>query len=92
MIKPFATRTPLGTPTPWHNDEREIYRRDRVHWNAYRFVVALVLLGYVLATEPFRHPQLGRELVLAGIVLGLTLPQALLLWLEPDVALDEREA
>jgi hypothetical protein len=89
LIKPFATRTPFGSPTPWRNDERELRRRDRMHYHAYRFVVALLLLGYALGTEPFRHPQWGRALMLGGLVLGLTLPQALLLWSEPDMEFEE---
>lgn len=44
LIKPFLTRTPLGAPTPWHNDERDLRWRDRAHFHAYRFVVALLLL------------------------------------------------
>ena len=85
LIKPFVTRT----PTPWRNDERELHRRDRMHFYAYRFVVALLLLGYVLGGDPFHYPQMSRALILGGVTLGLTLPQALLLWLEPDVELEE---
>ena len=91
LIKPFVTRTPLGSPAPWRNDERELHRRDRTHFQVYRFVIALVLLGYVLGGDPFRYPHLSRALVLAGVVLGLTLPQALLLWMEPDVEAEESE-
>jgi len=92
LIKPFATRTPFGSPAPWHNDERDLRRRDRVHFYSYRFVVALVLLGYVLGGDPFHHAQMGRALILGGVVLGLTLPQALLLWIEPDMEFEEAEA
>jgi hypothetical protein len=82
LIKPFVAR---------RNDERELHRRDRMHFQVYRFVIALVLLGYVLGGDPFRYPHLSRALVLAGVVLGLTLPQALLLWMEPDVEAEESE-
>jgi hypothetical protein len=82
LIKPFVTRS---------NDEREIHRRDRMHFYAYRFVVALLLLGYVLGGDPFNYPQLSRALFLGGVVIGLTLPQALLLWMEPDVEAEESE-
>ena len=92
LIKPFVTRTPFGSRTPWHNDERELRRRDRMHFYAYRFVVALLLLGCALAGDPFRSSQLSRALLLAGMVLGPTLPQALLLWTEPDVETEEPEA
>jgi len=82
LIKPFVTRS---------NDEREIHRRDRMHFYAYRFVVALLLLGYVLGGDPFNYPRLSRALFLGGVVIGLTLPQALLLWMEPDVEAEESE-
>ena len=91
LIKPFVTRAPLGSPAPWRNDERELHRRDRMHFQVYRFVIALVLLGYVLGGDPFHYPHLSRALILAGVVLGLTLPQALLLWMEPDVEAEESE-
>jgi hypothetical protein len=92
LIKPFNTRTPFGAPAPWHNDERELRRRDRMHYYAYRVVVALLLLGYVLGRAPFQHPEMSRALIEGGAVLGLTLPQALLLWIEPDMEFEEPEA
>lgn len=92
LIKPFNTRTPFGSPTPWHNDERELRRRDRMHYYAYRVVVALLLLGYVVGRAPFQHPEMSRALIEGGVVLGLTLPQALLLWIEPDMEFEEPEA
>lgn len=89
LIKPFNTRTPFGSTTPWHNDERELRRRDRMHYYAYRVVVALLLLGYALGRAPFQHPEMSRALIEGGVVLGLTLPQALLLWIEPDMEFEE---
>jgi hypothetical protein len=85
LIKPFATCTPAGTPTRWHQDERELGRRDRMHFYAYRIVVVLALLAFALGRRPFEHSQISHVLLLATVVLGLTLPQALLLWNEPDV-------
>lgn len=92
LIKPFSTRTPLGDPTPWRNDERELRRRDRMHFYAYRVVVSLILLGYFLGRDPFQHPQVGNALLLGGLLLGMTLPQALLLWIEPDMEFEEPAA
>lgn len=92
LIKPFCTRTPLGFPTPWQNDEREVHRRDRMHYYAYRVVVVLLLLGYLAGRTPFRSPEWSHALLEGGVVLGLTLPQALLLWIEPDMEFDEPEA
>lgn len=91
LINPFNTRTPFGSPARWRNDERDLRRRDRVHYYAYRVVVAVLLLGYVLGSAPFQHPEMGRALIEGGVVLGLTLPQALLLWMEPDVELEDPE-
>jgi hypothetical protein len=92
LIKPFNTRTPFGSPTPWHNDERELHRRDRMHFYAYRIVVALMVLAYFLGRYPFQHPEMSNTLMLGAVVLGLTLPQALLLWIEPDMEFEEPEA
>jgi hypothetical protein len=92
LIKPFNTRTPFGSPTPWHNDERDLHRRDRMHYYAYRVVVPVLLLGYFLGGAPFQHPEIGRALIEGGVVLGLTLPQALLLCIEPDMWFEEPEA
>jgi hypothetical protein len=85
LIKPFAMCIPSGLPTSWQNDERELHRRDRMHFYSYRLVLAFLIFAFFLGTRPFQLPQLSHNLVLAGIVLGLTLPQALLLWLEPDM-------
>ncbi len=89
LVKPFNTRTPFGAPVPWHNDERERNRRDRMHFYAYRVVVPLLLFGYFLGRDPFQIPEVSRALFLTALVLGLTLPQALLLWIEPDMEFDE---
>lgn len=85
LIKPFATCTPRGRLARWHNDERERQRRDRMHFHAYRIVVALLILGYLLLLAPFQQPEASRIVMLAAVVLGFTLPQALLLWTEPDL-------
>lgn len=92
LIKPFSARTPSGAPTPRHNDERELRRRDRMHFYAYRVVVALMVLAFFVGRHPFRNPEIGNALILGVLVLGLTLPQALLLWIEPDMDFEESEA
>ena len=85
LIRPFNTNKPFGFGTPSHNDERDLRRRDRMHFYAYRIVVSLVVLGYFLGRDSFRHPQVGNALLVGALILGLTLPQALLLWIEPDM-------
>jgi hypothetical protein len=92
LIRPFNTNKPLGFGTPSHNDERDLRRRDRMHFYAYRIVVSLVVLGYFLGRDSFGHPQVGNALLLGALILGLTLPQALLLWIEPDMEFEEPAA
>lgn len=89
LIKPFNSRALAGGS---RNDERELRRRDRMHFYAYRVVVSVVLVGYFLSREPFMNPQVGNALLLGGLMLGLTLPQALLLWIEPDMEFEEPAA
>jgi hypothetical protein len=89
LIRPFNTNKPFGFGTPSHNDERDLRRRDRMHFYAYRIVVSLVVLGYFLGRDSFGHPQVGNALLLCALILGLTLPQALLLWIEPDMEFEE---
>lgn len=92
LIRPFNANKPLGFGTPSHNDERDLRRRDRMHFYAYRIVVSLVVLGYFLGRDSFGHPQLGNALLVGALILGLTLPQALLLWIEPDMEFEEPAA
>jgi len=92
LIRPFNTNKPFGFGTPSHNDERDLRRRDRMHFYAYRIVVSLFLLGYFLGRDLFQHPQVGNALLVGALVLGLTLPQALLLWIEPDMEFEEPAA
>jgi hypothetical protein len=92
LIKPFNNCTPSGAPAPWHNDERELHRRDRMHYYSHRVVVCVLCFAYVFAVTSFQNPHVSRALMLVGLVLGLTLPQALLLWIEPDMEFEETEA
>ena len=82
LIKPFVSHRFKSGPA---NDERDRERRDRMHFNVYRFVIALFIFGYIIGIRPFELPQVGRAMMLLGMILGPTLPQALLLWSEPDV-------
>jgi len=89
LIRPFNTNKPFGFGIPSRNDERDLRRRDLMHFYAYRVVVSLVVLGYFLGRDSFGHPQIGNVLLLGALILGLTLPQALLLWIEPDMEFEE---
>ena len=78
-------------------DERDDRRRDQAHYLAYRVLTLLtyfvwglfatVRMGPVFGTTglPFDFALLG---ALATLMLALTLPQAILLWTEPDMEPD----
>lgn len=82
------------------SDERELHRRDSVHWVAYRCLggvgMAIFLVAYLQNNPPpmmkhfpaipasaFERPLYG--LILAAFILFTSLPQAILLWTEPDM-------
>jgi hypothetical protein len=80
----------------YRSDERELSQRDRAHYYAYQaLVIALCVLWVLTSWNTFRPRLLAWVLgslsmliygvVLAAIVVALTLPQAILLWSEPDM-------
>lgn len=93
-----------GTPddSSWKNDERELSRRDRAHYQAYS-AVGLCLLAMLLLAALGLQTALGSRhlqwlsvtvllqmifgIALAGSVLMVTLPSAIILWTEPDIDL-----
>ena len=77
------------------NDERELIRRDHVHFLAYRALGGLVGLAFLiefLSSSPLSgmiatgvaHRAIY-ILLQAGYILALTLPAAIVLWTEPDM-------
>jgi hypothetical protein len=80
-------------------DEREIYRRDHAHYLAYYFLgcglFGALFAGSFRGPNPIAphlplalHPflmQLPHVLLWATFFLYITLPQAILLWTEPDM-------
>jgi hypothetical protein len=81
------------------SDERDEIRRDRAHYLAYKvmsgFVAILFLLLYFIKERPFLGSiavpfdwALGTALL--AVLLAQTLPQAILLWTEPDME-EERQ-
>lgn len=83
----------------YRNDERELHQRDRAHYLAYQVVVAVLPLLWLLSDwsldaprlfgwMPFPPMVLVHGLALAATVVGATLPQAILLWNEPDMESD----
>jgi ABC-type transport system involved in cytochrome bd biosynthesis fused ATPase/permease subunit len=81
------------------NDERELRRRDAAHWISYRYlgwvVIAAFFVAYLknllpnawdsLHVPPAIFDTLIYCLLMAAFVLVFTLPQAILLWTEPDM-------
>jgi hypothetical protein len=83
------------------SDEREVRRRDSAHEVAYRglgqVVIVTFLVAYIKnATGPLLEgygvhfpvvffDKLVYGLLIASFILFLTLPQAILLWTEPDM-------
>jgi len=87
---------PVLGENAYRSDERELEQRGRAHYQAYQaLTVVLALLWLPAGWNAFRPawvaglgtmvPLAVYGLVLAGIVLALTLPQAILLWTEPDM-------
>ena len=82
----------------WQSDERELRRRDSVHYQAYQPMLLVFLLLWLLSGWSLHRPQwmpaaalpiLLYGVTLPGAVMAITLPQAILLWTEKDVvALD----
>jgi hypothetical protein len=87
---------PEPRDSEWRNDEREQAQRDHAHFQAYQaLIVALAPMwllaawaagsARLLAWLPMPPVQLMYGLVLATLAMAITLPQAILLWTEPDM-------
>ena len=78
------------------NDERELRQRDRAHYSAYQALAVSLALLWLIADWKLTAPRLFNWIpvsadtllygfVLAAVVVAQTLPQAILLWTEPDM-------
>ena len=95
----FIVFTGVSGDMHTHGDEREMHRREHAHFRAYRFLgyslVAALFAGYFRGPNPVTPllPLVARDFLmqLPYIILGatgilyITLPQAILLWTEPDM-------
>lgn len=90
-----------GFPDDYRNDERDLQRRDRVHYQAYQWICGLLAILWLLSTWEVHPPHfvpagllpiLMYLLVLPAILLAITLPQAMLLWTEPDFIAEPEDA
>jgi hypothetical protein len=80
--------------TSWRNDERELRRRDAVHYRAYQPLAAAMAVVVLIAQwslyRPAWLPATVLPVALYGLalptaILAITLPQAIILWTEPDM-------
>jgi len=87
---------PAPDEREYRNDEREVRQRDHAHYQAYQAIsVALAAIwlladwklnaSRLLAWVPVSADVMLYGLVLAAVVVAVTLPQAILLWNEPDM-------
>ena len=85
-----------GDEVSFRNDERELAQRDRAHYMAYQAVGLAGLAPWMLSSLRMTKPgltawipmgtdQLYFGLTTVVLLLFLTLPQAILLWTEPDM-------
>lgn len=87
-------------PSEYRNDERELARRDRVHYQAYQAVILLLCPIWLIAIWENHPPHfvpagllpvLLYLIALPAILIAITLPQAIILWTEPDLATDAED-
>ncbi|HEY2468536.1 MAG TPA: hypothetical protein VGI45_11965 [Terracidiphilus sp.] len=81
------------------NDERELEQRDRAHYHAYQILTIAIAAMWLIADWQMKAPRLlgwipvSPSVLLYGFVLSaavaaITLPQAILLWTEPDMEVE----
>jgi hypothetical protein len=80
----------------YRNDERELHQRDQAHYQAYHVLSLIVIFLWALTNFKAEIPRLIARLSIpvdmllyglatAAVVIAITLPQAILLWTEPDM-------
>ena len=80
----------------FRNDERELRQRDHAHYLAYQVLAVSLIVVWFMAKMRLSVPGLfgflpmPADLLVYGMILAivvavLTLPQAILLWTEPDM-------
>jgi len=87
---------PAGDDGTYRNDERELHQRDHAHYLAFQAVGVAVCVPMFIASMRLIRPSLMSwipmspdamyyGLTLVAMILFPTLPQAILLWTEPDM-------
>lgn len=95
----------LADDRQFRSDEREVGQRDKAHQAAYRYLGAIVIITLMIACLKYAGipllqwygiklsaeflDQIIYGLLIASVVLLITLPQAILLWTEPDIEEEE---
>jgi hypothetical protein len=97
VLLKLRTYLPIpGVGSDYLNDERELHQRGYAHYRAYQVVGLAAVLILSVALFRMQNPEWFRwipmspgamyyGLLLIVVVLVLTLPQAILLWTEPDM-------
>lgn len=86
----------------YRNDEREVEQRGEAHYRAYWALSSAFVLLWGMMNLHANRPRLLERLSIPGdvllyglataaVVVSLTLPQAILLWNEPEMEEDEAE-
>src|SRR5579859_8031942 len=86
-----------GPRDPYDPDERQATIRNAAHYHAFRFViyyagVLFLALMFSDSLERATAHRLVMALVLLLVFMVLTLPQAIILWTEPDVPEEARSS
>jgi hypothetical protein len=92
MYRPALT----ADESKYRNDEREQHQRDWAHYKAYQVLGVIMCLLWALSLQRIVRPELLNgvgmspdemyyTLLMIMLTLFLTLPQAILLWTEPDM-------
>ena len=80
----------------YRSDERELSQRDLAHYLAYQVILCALVLLWLVSEWKMYAPRLIAWLhasadlllygsILAAVMIAFTLPQAILLWTEPDM-------
>lgn len=87
---------PEPVESEYRNDERELEQRNRAHYASYQVLMIALALGWLisdwvmkgsrlLAWMPVPADVLLYGFMLSACVVAITLPQSILLWMEPDM-------
>ena len=86
--------------TDYKSDERELAQRDRAHYQAYQTLTIAMCVLWLISHFDANIPNLLAKIsfpigpVLYGlatstVIVAITLPQAILLWTEPDMETEQ---